>query len=284
MWMRSAIGAAALAAGFGLAPAMAAGGEGAERAATPPTTLGLTYTLYLAGITLGEITLDAEIRGGEYFAVSTMKTAGIAESLYEAKIEADSSGALSDAALAPLAYNSIYRAADGKPQITNVRFAPDGEHMIVADPAIPPNRVPVTRDQKLGAVDPVAAMVEIASGVSAEGAAPCGRGARVFDGRRRYDLRFAFVESTTVDYGSGYRGPALRCTLTYDQIAGHKPNINQGNPFPEIKTWLAPIAPSEGAQPFLVPVRFAAETPLGLAVALATRFEVRGPERRAAAE
>lgn len=279
---------ACLAAALALTGGHALATEAAPAPAAIPTAvdeIGLSFDLYLAGVQLGQVTLDGRIKDNAYFARSTMRTAGVAESLYEAMIEADSAGLLDTAKLRPELYNSTYLGPSKKPEIVNMTFSPMGADSVFADPPVPQNRVPVTPEQRAGTVDPVSAMLLLASGVTASETNPCGTVLPVYDGRRRYDITLTFKEREDVSYDDGYSGPALRCVMNYEQIAGHKPNINNNEPWPDIDVWLAPITSGTGGRTFLMPVRIAAETPVGVAVALATRFQVRaGEPQRAQAQ
>src|SRR4051812_22570562 len=81
---------AALASG---SPVLAAGGEAPE-ADGPVSTLDLTYTLYVGGISVGTIDLSSRIQGQAYQAVSKLETSGVVNTIWRGKIEASSRGTL----------------------------------------------------------------------------------------------------------------------------------------------------------------------------------------------
>jgi len=94
-----------------------------------------------------------------------------------------------------------------------------------------------------GMPDPLTALLK--QGVLA-GAKPCGGTERVFNGAEVYDLTFAFdkPDSFSAKDGGVYRGPAVKCLVTYRPVAGvsaDKLQRQQADP-PKFNIWLAPVA------------------------------------------
>ncbi len=83
-----------------------------------------------------------------------------------------------------------------------------------------------TNQQKLEAVDPLTALMNIALRVGATPSNPCGGPMRIFDGKERYDIRLKYVQR--LNWNSGvYKGPALKCDAEYVEIAGYDPKSAQ---------------------------------------------------------
>jgi len=152
---------------------------------------------------------------------------------------------------------------------------------LFAEPAYNTERYPVSMEQKRGTLDPLSGIVHSLSGITRSAAKPCGDTVRVFDGRRRYDIELKFQGQDKLKSDEGYSGPAMRCTISYKQIAGFKPNINKGRALPTFSVWFANLEISSGGpvQAFHVPVNVMTETPYGIALAHARKITVDGVQK-----
>ena len=117
-------------------------------------------------------------------------------------------------------------------------------------------------------LDPLSGLVYSLSGVSVTSDKPCGETVHVFDGRRRYDIELKYSGQDKVKTDDGYSGPAVKCTVTYKQIAGFKPNLNKGKAIPTITAWFATMESTSGGpvKKFVVPVkimRYSTASPAG---------------------
>jgi len=249
--------------------AMQAAGTG------PGNSLQVVWQVYLAGIDLGTVGLKTTFTADSYSAVSRLKTAGVVNSFYEAVIDASAMGTVAGTTLKPQSYEAKYNGEKSH-QHTVLSYASAGVQLI-ADPIYNTQRFPVTEEQKRDTLDPVSGMVFAMSGISLSPEHPCGDVVKVFDGARRYDIEFTFVKNDTLS-SDGYKGPAIKCQVSYKQIAGFKPNLKQGNNFPAIYVWGATFdTQTPGAvKRFAVPVQLMTETPFGTAIAHARKITVDG--------
>ena len=116
---------------------------------------------------------------------------------------------------------------------------------------------------------------------SVSSAKPCGDTVRVFDGRRRYDIELKYEGQDKLKSDSGYSGPAVKCTVTYKQLAGFKPNLNKGKALPVITAWFATFDSAAGGpvKKFVVPVKIMTDTPYGVALGHARKITVDGTQK-----
>src|ERR1700744_352439 len=98
------------------APALAAGGAGAEQAAAPSSQLQAALTIYGGGIPFGKMDLDATLRGSDYHAVANFQTSGVVSAFWQAEIQATSSGKVGEKGLNPALYDSFDAGHSGKKQ------------------------------------------------------------------------------------------------------------------------------------------------------------------------
>jgi hypothetical protein len=234
------------------------------------------WMVYISGIKLGLVGLKSNFGAHAYSSASMLKTGGLVGVFYDSRIEANSVGAVSTATLTPRNY-----AADAnsrKRQITQLSYTATGIELF-ANPAYNTKRFPVTEDQKRDTLDPVSAMTFAISGLTVTPQKPCGDTLHVFDGARRYDVEFKFIANETLEADEdGYAGPAIKCEVFYNQIAGFKPSVNQGAKTYPIYVWGALF---ETKQPgpmkrFVVPVKIMTETSYGTAKAIARKITVDG--------
>lgn len=244
----------------------------------PASTIQLVWQVYLGGFNLGNIGLKTSFTGNSYSAVSKLKTAGVVNSFYEAVIDASSTGQVAGAALQPKKYNSNTNN-EKQNQKVDLTYTASGIELF-ADPAYNVDRFPVTDEQKRGTLDPLSGIVFSLSGVSQTSSKPCGDTVRVFDGRRRYDIELKFEGKDTLK-SEGYSGPAIKCSVTYKQIAGFKPNLNKGKALPPITAWFASVDSTTGGpvKSFIVPVKIMTETPYGVALGHARKITVDGVQK-----
>jgi hypothetical protein len=255
--------------------ALAAGGESYD-AGAKATNVQVVWHIDLAGVNLGKLGLSATLKGNDYSATSWLETRGIVNVFWESRIDADSRGLINAGKMIPEVYNSDYKGAKST-QTVNLAFAGGFPAKLIAIPEYDLNRFPVTEEQKKDTVDPLSGMVLAISGVTVTSDAPCGTTIPVFDGKRRYDVKFKFRHNVDVDEGKhGYRGPALECAMEYHQIAGFKPQLDpEDRDMPEIYAWLAPVKRvDDPSKQIYMPIKIWAETAFGTAMAQARHLKV----------
>jgi hypothetical protein len=270
----------ALVAGLTLTnPVYGAGGEGQPDGSTPASTLDLSYDLYVGGISLGKVAMSVRFQGEDYKAISTLETKGIVNALWQARVEASSSGLVNDGRLRPSLYDSFSQNRSAPRRHATLTFGPDGPKSLTSDPPYGEDRYPVSETQRKRTLDPLSAVVYLATSTSAKQEKPCEAVAPIFDGRRRYDVGFNFVKKTDVHMDNGlYNGPALVCQIHYNQIAGYQQSvIDQNKKFPKMFAWVIPAkSTADPNRYFMVPIRIWAETDYGVVVALAGQAKLDG--------
>ena len=247
--------------------------------ATPQNTIQLVWTVFLGGINLGTVGIKSNFSGDSYSAVSRLKTAGVVNSFYESVIDASSVGTVAGNAVHPQKYDSSYNG-EKSDQRVSLAYAANGIQLF-SDPPYDVNRFPVSDEQKVGTVDPLSGIVYALAGISVTPQKRCGDTVRVFDGRRRYDVELKYIGTDKVSSSGGYSGDTIKCEMQYKQVAGFKPNLNNGNALPIITVWFATFQTKDGGpvKSFIVPVQLLAETPFGAAIAHARKITIDGEQK-----
>jgi hypothetical protein len=243
------------------------------------SSIQLVWQVYLGGFNLGNIGIKSSFNGDGYSAVSRLKTAGVVNSFYEAVIDATTVGTVAGTGLQPQKYDSNTNN-EKQNQKVGLTYTSAGIQLF-SDPTYDVKRFPVTDEQKQGTLDPLSGIVYSLSGVSVSAEKPCGETVRVFDGRRRYDIELKFSGQDKVKTDGGYSGPAVKCTVTYKQLAGFKPNLNKGKALPVITAWFATMESAAGGpvKKFVVPVKIMTDTPYGVALAHARKITIDGTQK-----
>jgi hypothetical protein len=245
----------------------------------PTSSIQLVWQVYLGGFNLGNIGIKSSFAGNGYSAVSRLKTAGVVNSFYEAVIDANSVGVVAGTGLQPQKYDSN-TVNEKQSQKVGLAYTAAGVQL-ESDPPYNTDRFPVTDEQKRDTLDPLSGLVYSLSGVSITPDKKCGDTVRVFDGRRRYDIEFKYAGQDNVKTDGGYVGPAIKCTVTYKQLAGFKPNLNKGKALPVITAWFATMESASGGpvKKFVVPVKIMTDTPYGVALAHARKITIDGTQK-----
>ncbi len=245
----------------------------------PQNTIQLVWTVFLGGINLGTVGIKSSFSGDSYSAVSRLKTAGVVNSFYESVIDASSVGTVAGNAIHPQKYDSSYNGEKSEQRVS-LAYAANGIQLF-SDPPYDVNRFPVSDDQKAGTVDPLSGIVYALAGISVTPQKRCGDTVRVFDGRRRYDVELKYIGTDKVSSSGGYSGDTIKCEMQYKQVAGFKPNLNNGNALPIITVWFATFQTKDvgPVKSFIVPVQLLAETPFGAAIAHARKITIDGEQK-----
>jgi len=132
------------------------------------------------------------------------------------------------------------------------RLGVDGTVTAGTGPPLNRPAVPVTAAQIRGTIDQLTVYLALARHLVSSGC--CALTFAVFDGRRRYDLRFADAPSEVLPH---IDGPARVCRMWRHRIAGFPADSNGNETTDQGKLWLARLAPAD----LMVPVRmeFASE-------------------------
>jgi hypothetical protein len=258
-------------------PAHAVGGEDVAASAS---TLDVTYTIYAGGITLGELSVGVRMEGDAYKAISTLRTSGVVDALWRAKIEASSSGTVENGRVKPSLYYASSQHDDVNQQVT-VTYPANGAPTYRAEPAYrDPKRIAMPDAQKINTLDPVSAMVSLTTMLAGggDGAKPCAIALPVYDARRRYDVALSFERNTKVNMDNGlYSGAVDVCRLAYKPIAGPPQRVVRDGKLPPVRVWMAET--KDAADPsrlYRIPLRIWAESDFGIAAAVLTSVKIDG--------
>jgi hypothetical protein len=257
-------------------PAIAAGGAGEEQSNAPTSELSMAMTIFAGGITLGKVDLDAKFVGDKYHVTSNLETSGVVNAFWQSQIQASSNGKVDGQGLEPDLYDSFYTGHTENHQEVSLTYENGTPVRLYANPAYSTTGYEVKQDDKKATVDPLSAVVLIASGAGAEPGNPCSVLAPVYDGRRRYNVELVKVKDTAIKMDNGlYKGPALLCTIKYKQISGYKPRVLKDANFPTISAWVASF-PGANGRSFAVPLRVWADTQYGVIAVVATSVKIDG--------
>lgn len=264
------------------APAFAAGGSGAEQSEGPSSELALAMTIYAGGITLGKVDMDAKFVGDKYHVTSNLETSGVVNAFWQSQIQASSNGKVDGRTLEPALYDSFYTGHTENHQEVSLSYENGTPVHLYANPPYSTTGYEVKADEKKATVDPLSAVILIASGVGAKPDDPCSVLAPVYDGRRRYNVELTKVKDTKIHMDNGlYSGPGLECDIKYKQISGYKPRVLKDANFPAIHAWVATFKSASGRS-FAIPLRVWAQSPYGVIAVVATQLKIDGTAAKAA--
>ena len=235
--------------------------------------LDARYTVSLGGLPVGRGAWVIDITDDHFSAAASGATTGVIRVIASGQGQSAARGNVSGGQLIPSTYVSSI-ATDQK--YDDVRMVISGGTVkeFVADPPTvqTPDRVPLTEAHRRGVSDPMtASLVRVPGNGDPVAPQACQRTSSVFDGRMRYDLRFAFKRVEQVHAEKGYAGPAVVCAVYFHPIAGHIPDraaIKYLAELRDMELFLAPIAGTR----VVVPYRVTIPTPLGVGVMTATQF------------
>ena len=234
-------------------------------AQSAPRTLDARYTLTFWGIVFGHIQYSDTLKGDQYAAQAHFETQGIVGFFWKSIIDATANGGITARGISPAVYDSYSRTRDRPLQRVKLTYAKD-DPSVFFDPPVDLTRFPVTKEQRAGAMDPMSALISMLMGASPK--TPCGNGAQVFDGRRRYDVTFTYVKDEKLSAGP-YQGNGHLCELHFVPIAGYPQRlIMERRDPPKMFADFADVA--ETGIPngrYVVPVKVWAELSLGTVTA-----------------
>ncbi|MET0604973.1 MAG: DUF3108 domain-containing protein [Beijerinckiaceae bacterium] len=237
--------------------------------------LEANYNISLAGITIGRVSIGAQIDRDRYKVDVSARMTGLVGAVTRGAGSATATGHVGQHSPTSSGYALSAQSTDG-PRTIRVAMAGGSVRAAEMNPPLDdrPDRVPVTPAHKRGVLDPVSALIMPAAG-AANGTldpAGCNRTLPIFDGATRFDIVLSYKSTETVQ-SRGYSGPVLVCSARYVPHAGHRPNRKSVQFMVdnrEMETWLAPI----GSRRVLIPYRIAVATMIGSAVIEAADFTV----------
>jgi hypothetical protein len=252
-----------------LAAALLLAPGGADTAAA--RQLKVDYSVSIRGFPVGHAKLRANVDGGRYAVSLLGRVSGLVRLFANIKAEAQADGTIGEDR--PLAREYQHEwVEDGETETVAMHYSGRGVDEIDLDPPIrrPERYVPVTDEQKADALDLVSAFLWPSPG----GATPaaCDRTLPLIDGKRRFDIDFAFNRTDFFVVRRGReRHKAVVCSIRYRPVAGHridKKNDGFLSESGDMEVWLSDIG--DGV---LLPIKVLLQSKLGPAVLTASRFE-----------
>ncbi|NKB22028.1 MAG: DUF3108 domain-containing protein [Alphaproteobacteria bacterium] len=221
-------------------------------AAEQSRALKLDYAIYVGGFRTIDINLDTTLGADRYDIKLGLKGDGLLDWFFNWTMKASSAGHIRQGVIVPqrAGHNSVWR---DKKRSVRLEFPTKGFPTATVTPAPKKDdRKPVPLDARLGTRDLAGAILSYL--MTTGGSDSCVRSEPVFDGRRRYNLVFeksAKVSLRKNTY-SPFSGPAIRCTLKLEKIAGFRTKtsryrwVSQGS----ARVWIARVF--DGAPPIMV--------------------------------
>ena len=236
--------------------------------------LDARYTVTLAGVPIGKGAWTIDIADDQYTAAASGMTTGLLRVFASGQGSGASRGHIgAGGALIPSSYASTITADTKTEELRIVLHNGTVKEFVVEPPTPPhPERIPITEAHRKGVTDPMtAALVRVPGNGDPMSSDVCSKGAAVFDGRLRYDLKMAFKRFEQISVERGYQGPAVVCAVYFTPIAGYipdRPAIKYLIAQRDMEIWFAPVAGTR----VVVPYRISIPTPLGMGIMQATRF------------
>lgn len=255
--------------------AAAAGGEAMQGGSG--STLSVTLTLYIQGLTLGTVELSSTVDGDSYRSVSRLKTEGIITLLWKQTIQATASGRIRQDRFQPGLYDAFVVKSDGSNEQISLTYAANGPPRLFVDPPFRDSvKIEIPAKQQMESLDPVSALTFLLAGAPA--GEPCGRKVDVYDGRRHYVIALTRRAPTTIRLDNGlYAGPGLQCSVTYRQVSGAGQQVLEGkSSLPTAQAMIASLTSKQTGRAYHVPMRLWADTPYGRVAAVATSVTLDG--------
>jgi len=228
-------------------------------------TIGARYEIYTGGFKSLTIQARATSDDRTYGVEASLRTTGVIDWILRYAQKVEGRGETGGAAIAsPLRY-----VADGTffgtHRISRVDFQRDGSISTTLHPANEEDdRTPVPEALKQGTLDPLSVFIALNRAAAGRGG-PCHDTVPVYDGRRRYNLvieddGIGAVEKT--DY-TVFSGPALRCKVHMERLAGFQRNPRFNNQPPRVSiVYVARF----GERGWWLPVRLESESGFGYVI------------------
>lgn len=206
-------------------------GLSTARADNEPRRLSLSYDVHLTGIPVMSLDAQALLEPDRYALRTYLFTYGVLDWLFRFRNESASDGVIAGDRVNPTRYTTmgVWRGSARSTDLTYHDRAIDVE---VRPEVVDDDRDPVPEALRLDTIDPLSAIVLTNLGRGPGGSkagSPCPATAPVFDGRRRYNIKLELVGPDILEAGSGgiAIGPAIKCRLSVEPIAGYQKSRSQ---------------------------------------------------------
>jgi hypothetical protein len=235
--------------------------------------LDARYNVSLGGVAFGKGAWLIDVREEQFTSSVSGATTGLLRMFSTGQGTSAVRGTVAQGQLVASTYASSIHTDKKYDEVRMVLNGSTVKDFIAEPPTMPsPERVPITDAHRRGVMDPMTASILRVPG-NGDTFAPeaCQRKVGIFDGRMRYDLRFAFKRLDKVKSDKGYQGTVVVCAVYFSAVAGHipeRPVIKYLTDMRDMEVWLAPIAGTR----LMVPYRASVPTPLGVGILQATQF------------
>jgi hypothetical protein len=188
-----------------------------------PTTVQARYSLRYNGIEVGNLSINSKSTGSSYSLTGSAKVS-VLFGTFKALGSSSVSGVIERGAPVPVAYSFDWEQ-NKKKGTTLIGFKDHvaSDIAITPKPRVKPDMVPLTPAHRVGAFDPLSAVLML---TKADSRPPCDRRVGIFDGKNRYDIVLTPKRTMRLPASSS-GGPAETgyvCRIMYEPIAGHRDN------------------------------------------------------------
>lgn len=234
-------------------------------AASDTKEVRLSYFGYLGDIQIGQLEVSFRLppQGAlamPYDVRADLTLAGAYGQLLPFRWQGMAEGGTGQYGIKPSRYQSFMNLLGSQEALT-MTYRPNGLVHVVSEPPTVESRQAADLGLGNDTVDPLSAAVAIVDAMLRNG--NCAAALPVFDGARRFDLRISPAGHDVIErtYFSTYDGPAERCSVEVELIAGFRPDALSSGFYPDqTDVWLASVM--DKAPP--VPVRVLARSRAGL--------------------
>jgi hypothetical protein len=258
------------------------GGALAEDSTGAETRVVADYRIDLDTFTLGSFRFTTLLNGSDYRVRGDGHFSILGGLLYDLRTTTASSGKVTSAGPEPAMYVLSYAGGGDAGQL---RMSFDAGTVtalsIVPKQAPDPHEIPITKEQLVGALDPIAAAFFRARSEDPNGDLKvCDQTVPVFDGGWRFDLVLTPKRKVPVRKGAStaYSSYAVVCRVKFKPISGYSPddpNIKLMSHTDAIEVWLVSVIGTD----MYVPYHILLPTDAGLLSAISTSLRVEGNRR-----
>jgi len=274
--MKALIAALLLGCGWLSGSTLAADSAGTE------TRVVAGYRIDLDNFNLGTFHFTTILSGSDYRVQGAGRFSILGGLLYDLQTTTASSGKITSTGPEPTSYALSYAGGGDAGQL---RMSFDAG-AVTALSIIPkrvrdPREIPITREQLVGALDPIAAAFFRARSTDPNDELKlCDQTIPVFDGGWRYDLELSLKRKVSVqkDASTAYASYAVVCRIKFKPISGYAPNdpnIKIMSHTDAIEIWFVALPGSN----FYVPYHLLLPTDSGTLSATSTTLRVEGSRR-----
>jgi Protein of unknown function (DUF3108) len=248
---------------------------GGALAQSPPQTdrVAMRFEVFgAAGLHVLTSRMEIDEVGERYAVVSELTTRGVTGLLVDLADHSEVRGRLTADSALPESFRSEARR-NGEDRHDRVDYREDGS---IEGSASPPPITPIAPAQMRGTVDALTGYFLVERRLGRGG--DCALVIPVYEGRRRYDLRYTDRGEQNLSPAGGQRfeGAAHVCHTKRTEIAGFPVDPTESEGARKGSIWYARLVPGD----LLVPVRFELETEVGLVAGYLAELHGRGVDLR----